>query len=255
MVSAPYKLPPALAGAPSPHRPLLEAAWGALPYAPQPLEADILFLCFTNRCGSNYLAQLLAATGAFNEAGEYFNAPTILEHTTRLGLTSLPAYVAALLGLLAHRGPLAMKASPDQLALLTQTGVLDAPGLRARFLFIERTDKLAQAISRVIAAQTGQFWAHQPRLAEPAYNRAAIQAELANIAYANALFHGFFAANGLAPIHVSYEEILKSPAALLARVGSAFGIALPAPDPARLTIQKQSTALNAAWQARFLSGQ
>ncbi|WP_297368749.1 Stf0 family sulfotransferase [Acidocella sp.] len=234
---------------------MLEAAWGALPYAPPPLDADILFLCFTNRCGSNYLAQLLAATGAFNEAGEYFNATTILEHTTRLGLTSLPSYMRALCtGLLAHRGPLAMKTSPDQLALLTQTGVLDALGPRARFLFIERTDQLSQAISRVIAAQTGQFWAHQPRLGEPAYTRPAIEAELANIAYANALFRAFFAANQLAPIHVSYEEILKSPAPMLARVGSAFGLTLPAPNPAKLTIQKQGNALNAAWRARYLAG-
>lgn len=250
-----FKLPPALANAPSPHRALIEAALGPLAYAPPVLAGQVLFICFTNRCGSNYLAQILASTGRFNEAGEYFNADTVLEHAKRLKLSTLPGYFTALSGMLPHYGVLAMKISPDQLALLTETGVLDALGPLANFLLIERTDRLSQAISRVMAAQTGQFWSHQQKRAEPVYDRAGIEAEWHNTNVANALFYAFFAANGVTPLHVSYEEIVKDPTPLLNRLQATLGINIPPPDRGKITIEKQSGPLSAAWRARYLSGQ
>jgi len=248
----PFNVPPALRVLASPHRAVLEQVFG--PIVPEPLppgeSEKFLFLCFTNRCGSNHLAQLLAATGKFNEAGEFFNADTVLEHAAPRGVRSLAGYFAALTALLPHFGPLAMKAGPDQLAMLADAGVLDAIAPRAVYVLLERADRLGQAISRVIAAQTGRFFAAQAQtIADEAlvYSREAITTELDRIALGNALFYAFFAANGITPIHVTHEEVEANPAPLL-------GVSIPPPDPHRVTIQRQAGAVNAAWRARYLAG-
>jgi LPS sulfotransferase NodH len=222
-------IPPPLRAIASPHRQMLEALWG--PLRPSPLPPGqgerFLFLCFTNRCGSNHVAQLLASTGAFNEAGEFFNADTVLEHSTPRGLRRLPDYFAALTAMLPHFGPLAMKAGIDHLVMLADTGVLDAIRNRAIFLLLERNDRLGQAISRVIAGQTGRFSTDQAQTMPDAalrYSRAAIQLELDNIERSNALFYLFFAANGITPIHTSHEAVTASPDALLGPAGLVYGL-------------------------------
>lgn len=252
-------VPPPLRALPSSHRDAIEAAFG--PTLPPPLwqapAVPLVLLCFTNRCGSNYVAQLLAGTGAVNEAGEYFNAATVLEHAGALHLRNLAAYVAALPGLIPWAGPMAAKAAPDQLALLADAGVLAAWSPRPIFLFLERADRLGQAISRVIAGRTGRYTlAHaaiMPAAAVP-YDRAAIAAELAAIERANALFAHFFRANGIVPLHTTYEAVMADPAPLLAAVGDALGRPGLAADPAAITLRRQRDETNAAWRAAWQAG-
>ncbi len=252
-------IPPPLRALASSHRAAVEAAFGPLrpcPDAPPP-PGKFLFLCFTNRCGSNYLAHLLATTGAFNEAGEFFNAQTVLEHAQPRGLRSLAAYFAMLPQLLPPTRHIAAKAGVDQLAMLADAGILDALGPRAQFVLMERQDRLGQALSRVVAAQTGRFTSAQaPMVADAAlvYSRAAIATELEKITLANALFYAFFAANRIAPVHITYEEVLATPAPVMARIAAAMGddVLLPRPDQVRIT--RQASALNHEWRRRYLAG-
>jgi LPS sulfotransferase NodH len=251
-------IPPPLRALESPHRAALERAFG--PIRPVPgwvaPDVDVLFLCFTNRSGSNYLAHLLAGTGAFNEAGEFFNAATVLEHAAPRGLASLPAYFSLLPDLVQHPGRLAMKAAADQLVMLADAGILAALGQRAHYLLLERQDRLGQAISRVIAAQTGRWTtAHAPTaLAAPRYDRAAIVAELAKIEHGNAALYLFFAANRMAPIHTTYESVLRAPQGAIDRVSEAMGLAGLRADPALVPIGRQADGVNAAWRADFERG-
>jgi LPS sulfotransferase NodH len=248
-------IPPPLRAIASPHRALIEAHFGPLRPDPayQPPPGQTVFLCFTNRCGSNYLAQLLASTGAFNEAGEFFNAETVLEHAAALNLRSLPAYVAALPSLVPPHANFAAKAAPDQLVMLADAGILDAMAPRATYLLLERQDTLAQAISRVIATQNRQFTtAHQSTVPDSAliYDRAAIDTERAKIAHANAAFYVFFAANGIAPVHITYEALVRRPQAAMDELGGRLGLKLQAHSD-RVTISRQSGAITAAWRARY----
>jgi len=251
-------IPQALRDIGSPHRDALEAAWG--PIRPelgwQPPDLDYLFLCFTNRCGSNYLAQLLATTGAFNEAGEFFNAPTVFEHAVPRGLRSLAAYFSVLPDLVPHEGRMAAKASIDQLVMLADAGILRALGARAHYLLLERQDRLGQAISRVIASQNGRWTtAHKSDVPDSAlkYDRAAIDAELAKIGLANSAFYLFFRANGIVPIHIAYEALLGDPDRTLQMVADEFGINHLAFSPEKITIHRQSTSVNSDWRARHLT--
>jgi LPS sulfotransferase NodH len=251
-------IPPALRDIASPHRDALEAAWGPIRGEPgwRAPDLDYLFLCFTNRCGSNYLAQLLAATGAFNEAGEFFNAPTVFEHAVPRGLRSLAAYFSVLPEIVPHRGRLAAKAGIDQLVMLADAGILDALGGRARYLLLERQDRLGQAISRVIASQNGRWTtAHESDLPDSAlvYDRFAIDLELAKITRANAAFLLFFRANAIVPIHIAYEALMREPGESFRTIAGALDIKRLAYRPSRVTIHRQSGDINHEWRNRYLN--
>jgi LPS sulfotransferase NodH len=246
-------IPPALRAIPSAHRPALETRFGGIRPDPgwEPPRQPMLFLCFTNRCGSNYLAQLLASTGAFNEAGEFFNAETVLHHAARLGLRSLPAYVSALPHLVPARRFLAAKAGADQLVMLADAGVL-LPG--ATYVLLERQDRLGQAISRVIATQNGRWTTAHAALREDAalvYDAAAITDELDKIARGNAALYSFLAANGIRPVHVTYEQVVENPQAVIDQIGAALCAPGLRVDTGAVAIGRQATGVNAEWARRY----
>jgi LPS sulfotransferase NodH len=251
-------IPPLLRAIESRHRAALTHAFGQLQPEPgwAPPDLDVLFLCFTNRCGSNYLAHLLASTGAFNEAGEFFNAPVVLMHAVPRGVRSLPEYFSALPALVPHSGRIAAKASIDQLVMLADAGILDALRGRATYLLMERQDRLAQAISRAIAWQNGRWTtAHASDVPDSAlvFDRAAIDLELAMVAYDNAAFSLFFSANGIVPIHITYEALLADAGHAVEAVAATMGLADLSPRLDKVTIYRQANAINAAWRATYLA--
>jgi LPS sulfotransferase NodH len=159
--------------------------------------------------------------------------------------------------LLPHAGHVAAKAGVDQLAMLADAGILDALGPRAQFVLMERRDRLGQAVSRVIAAQSGRFTTAQAaNVPDDAlvYSRAAIGGELEKIALANALFYAFFAANGIVPVHTNYEEVLADPALVMARIAAAMGDDVLIARPEQVKIAKQANAVNREWRLKYLAG-
>lgn len=241
----------------SPHSAALREFFGQLLPEPgwKPPDVDLLFLCFTNRCGSNYLGHLLATTGAFNEAGEFFNTPTVVQHAVPLGLRSLPAYFSALPKLVPHTGRIAAKASIGQLIMLADAGILDALRGRATYLLIERQDRLGQAISRVIAAQNLRWTSEQSsNLPDSAlvFDRAWIKRELTEIAVLNAAFAQFFVANDISPIRTSYEALLADPTPIIEALAATLRLPNLCPRPEAVPIHRQANAVNAAWRRTYL---
>jgi LPS sulfotransferase NodH len=104
--------------------------------------------------------------------------------------------------------------------MLADAGILDALRGRATYLFffffLKRQDQLGQAISRVIAWQTGRWSsAHASDIRESAllFDRAMIDTQQAWVANENAAFSRFFSVNGIVPVHVTYEDLLADPSA------------------------------------------
>jgi len=254
----PVNIPPLLRGAvQSPHSVALRHFFGQLEPEPgwMPPDVDVLFLCFTNRCGSNYLAHLLATTGVFNEAGEYFNAPTVVQHAVPLGLRSLPAYFSALPTLVPNPGRIAAKAGVDQLMMLADVGILDALRGRATYLMIEREDRLGQAISRVIAAQNLRWsTGHVSEVPDSAlvFDHAWIKRELAEIAVMNAAFAQFFLANDIVPIRTTYEALLRNPSPAVEALAATMHLRNLRARPENVAIRRQANAVNDAWRRTYL---
>jgi len=224
------------------------------PYFPP--DCDIWLVCFANRSGSNYLGHLLAASGACNEPGEFFNAETIAHHAQNLNLHSLSAYMQALPGLVGHPKIFAAKAALDHLVMLTQAGILPALLPRTKFILIERQDRLAQAISRAIASQNLRWTSEmEAAIADEnlIYNRGEITEEINRVQTAMAGLYRFFSANQITPFHLSYEELLKNPQDTLNRIGSFCNLGPLPYHPERVRITRQSNRINEEWREKYLN--
>ncbi len=218
---------------------------------------NFLFVCFTNRCGSNYLAHLMGSTGMLNVAEEVFNAPTVQEHAEREGLRSLHEYIGFLDRHLSVRGWLAAKLGIEQLVMLTEAGIFDEIIGRTKFILIERRDTVAQAISRLVALQNGAWTSgHAAKMADEqlVYAREAIDAERAIISFHNQAFYRFFASNNLSAKHIAYETLLEQPERLLAEIGAWLGFPRFIGRLAAVGIERQESPIKRAWRERYQRG-
>jgi LPS sulfotransferase NodH len=228
----------------------------AVPRGTIPPHRAIVFLCYTNRCGSNYLAEALHSSGRLNLADEMLNADEIAADVRRHGHARFADYLAAHLRWRMVDGCFAVKVATLHLELLGQAGVLDHCRESARYVFIERSDRLAQAISFEIARQTGQ-WTTRATVEVPIdrleFSRERIARLIESFAEDNRLFDTFFGLNGIVPAHVLYEHLVADPAREVRRIGEALGM----PDlrfaPEKLTLRRQGGALNARWREMFLA--
>lgn len=251
-------LPTALARIERYHRNSLVPLFGPRPPREQ-IDPDMrfLFLCFTNRSGSNFLAHLIASTGVLNTAEEVFNAPSMEMHVAAHDLHSLSGYVNFLCRRLNMSGWLTAKIGIEQLIMLTEADVLDQIIDRSHFILIERQDRLAQAISRLVAIQNQQ-WTSEQRAVMPEealiYDRAIIQRQEAQIAEQIFGFYRFFASNGLVPKHLAYEAVMQRPQEHLAEIGAWLGFDPFIGNLGALPIQRQTSTVKQAWRARYDAG-
>ena len=243
----------------NPHRAQLAAELG--PSRPDrafvPPDLEFLFILFTNRCGSNYLAQALASTGRFNEAGEFFNADVITVHARRNGLRSVQEYFRFLPRLVASNGWLVAKLGPENIDILDEAGILQAVHGRSRFILLERQDRLGQAISRVIASQDLRWTSEHDRLVPEAdliYARARIDEELARSEQGNGYLYRFLSASRIAPLHFAYEALADRPQEHLDEVARWLGLPGLNLDPARIRITRQAGITSDIWRGRYLAG-
>ncbi len=225
---------------------------GLGPAVKLPADIALVFLCFTNRSGSNHLAELLAATGGINLAAEVLNHDELSGLADRTGLPSVAACLAALMRWDAVAGRYAAKLALSHVPVLDAAGLLPECLRRARFVLIERADKLDQAISFEIARQTGAWAAFQPVRQPPVYDAARLAAQRDAFADQHRQFEAFFAAHAITPIRVTYEALCAGPEPELGRLAAALGLPAPA-VPAQLRFTRQSSPLNAEWRARFLA--
>jgi LPS sulfotransferase NodH len=148
-----------------------------------------------------------------------------------------------------------VKVAAEQLRLLTEAGILGQVGANAEFLFMHRADKLGQAISRAIAEQNNRWGWDSPsdfpdeRLE---YSAERITQHIYDIGILNQAFDQFFALNGITPISVEYERLLRQPQHELDEIARLLRLPASTIDPARLTSRQQANAINHSWRTRFL---
>lgn len=238
-------------------------------------------ICTAPRSGSTLLCRLLAATGRAGAPDSHFHVPSLDRWATSHGvdLARFASERAALRAVVARaiaRG----RGATDLFGLrmqrrsfgffLEQLGRLH-PGLgrdvdrieaafgRTLFISLRRQDKVAQAVSRVIATQTGLWHRHadgrelervSPQ-APAVYDAAAIAEVIAEQEALDAGWAAWFAREGVTPLALTYEALSADPEAALTQVLVALGLdpslakGLPPPTA------KLADATNAEWIARF----
>ena len=238
-------------------------------------------ICTTPRSGSTLLCKLLAETRVAGVPDSYVHRPSVERWLQTQGLqradfateeAALAAVFASvqragtaetgLFGLRLQRG--SFDFFQQQAARLYPDAPDDAARVEAAFgptlyVHLTRTDKLAQAISQVIAEQTG-LWhraadgSELERLSGPkptTYDAEAIARSLAELTALDGAWKDWFEHHDISPLGVTYEDLAHDPSASLATILQALGRdpALAAgivPPTARL-----ADATNHAWAARF----
>lgn len=238
-------------------------------------------ICTTPRSGSTLLCTLLAQSGVAGAPDSHFHRPDRMAWLKSFGLAhqAFPDKSAALnavldaastrgrgqsdvFGLRMQRGSFTYLAA--QLRHLFPDAPTDIASLERAFgptklIYLSRRDKLAQAISRLIAEQTGLWHRNadgsererQSKPANPCYDAKAIARHLAELQALDTEWEDWFQRQGLSPLRLRYEELSDAPQATLVRVLDYLGIdhdpsARIMPATARLAGE-----LNISWAKRF----
>ena len=221
--------------------------------AAEPSDKKLLFICFTNRSGSNYLSEAIASSGDLNRAGEYFNADTMENQTRRLHLTSFGDYMHFLRRRAGFRGRLCSKIAVTQFAMLNYYGVFDQAECDPRFLFIERRDLLDQAISWQIAAQTLRWRTSDKGVASIeslVLSNKDISARVDSIARQNYLWKLVFATNKIPFFHVIYEDLVAAPLSTLEKIAAWLDINKTF-DFGKIELRRQRGRINEEWFSKY----
>jgi LPS sulfotransferase NodH len=258
MIRKPLIVPELMRRIDSPNRAEIARRIATAPDAPidLPPELRFVFTCFTNRCGSAYLGDILASTGWFTQAGEDFNAGNVLAYCQQHDVRSFRQYFEQVARQEARNSTYGVKLGPEQLVLLTETGILDQIVERSDFLFMNRVDKLAQAISRTIAQQNNR-WAWDSPVDFPdamlAYSSERITHHLCDITLLNLSFEQFFGLNGIVPVTVEYERLVAAPQRELDEIARRLRLSGLRMDSRSLRYRRQANQINQAWRSRFLA--
>jgi trehalose 2-sulfotransferase len=231
--------------------------FGEVAHAPANIPAAVkfVFICYTNRSGSNYLAELLASDQFLPRAGENLNSETIINHARQKSFKSFQEYFSFLVNHTKKNNFVTLKIAPVHLELLGKSGILDQIIDRSQFVVIERSDKLAQAISHLIAFQTGKFTSIMngpSEKIEPKFNRDQLDRIITDIANSYYHFNVFFAHNGIAPAHVIYEQMAEDPVRTLSFVSSMIDTPELNVDPKRVRLERQTGRLNEEWRQQYM---
>jgi len=238
-------------------------------------------ICATPRSGSTLLCDLLGQTGVAGHPDSFYRQESIAHFGAQWGVAPgdgvdferryLAAAIKAGTGDTHSFGMRIMWPSMPyllgQLARLFPNESTDAGRLAAAFgtplyIHLQRRDRVAQAISRVKAEQSGLWHRHADGSAReqikeyrtPEYDRTLLEQFIAEAEEHEAHWHRWFDAADIPPFELTYEELSADPTTALAKTLGALG---KDPDIARQVTVKSVRLADAAsrdWAARFQSG-
>ena len=206
----------------------------------------------TPRSGSTWLSLLLGATGAMGRPTEYF----AFEHAFARGSQSstLEDYLEEVKAHSAtENGVYGIKANFVQLAPLVRRRLL-LPDERCRYVYLTREDLVMQGISLYRAATTGSWTGRAKGEPPPAFDPLLIERRVVWLIAMMAAWERLFAAYGIQPLRLTYEEIERDPMRCVERVASYIEVpfdpsSVPAVDP----IRRQRDATSEEWAETLTS--
>jgi LPS sulfotransferase NodH len=216
-------------------------------------------VCALPRSGSSLLCELLFATGLAGAPAEYFDETLMTRFRRRWGVSSSDEYLEALIARkTSPNGVFGFKAHFFQLAQAFPADELERAFPSLRYVYIRRLDRLRQAISWARAIQSGK-WASDHEVAERdgiSYRRPQVDRLLEGIAERERLWEARFAAAGVDPLRVTYEQLVAAPAqtvrAVLRHIGVEAADSVDVPPP---SLRRQADEVTEEWVARYLEGE
>lgn len=238
-------------------------------------------LCGTPRSGTTLLCEMLTATGVAGRPNSYFRREDIAEWAERFGVPVQRdidsaefdrAYVAGMrdfgtagtgvFGLRLMWGSVGEATRRLNRALGRERDTTDSlfeafgPPL---YVHVSRNDKLAQAISRVRAEQSGLWHVaadgtvlEGDEVPRPvAYDGARIDALFAELHADDMAWGAFFEKRGIAPLRLVYESVTSDPPAALRSILRALGSDPEIAVKVAVPTAKMADAVSLEWMERF----
>tara|TARA_R110002072_G_scaffold139230_7_gene282664 strand:+ start:4157 stop:5014 length:858 start_codon:yes stop_codon:yes gene_type:complete len=181
-----------------------------------------LMIACTSRSGSTFLSEILLQTQAWGRPGEYLN---FFEMERQIGneRIHLADYVVERIETHGSDGRIAIKGASHMLLTLAMGGLLPQ-ALEWDWVFLTRNDVMAQAISLLIAEQTGSWQSGIEARGVPEYEFRELSSRIDVITSENMRWERFFAKAGIAPIRICYEQLQSKPENFLKIIGQRSGI-------------------------------
>lgn len=233
----------------------LEVFDGAVKYSGDPIYPFPLYLIgFTNRSGSNLIAEHLHSTGRFSGFEECFNWDVIPLHAAEFGAKSFPEFVTKIVDRGCVPGTIyGFKAAWDQIAMLLRWRIDTMFTGGVRVIHTIRHDLLEQAVSFSIADQTKR-WSSlvegDPE-AVPVFQSEDIEGRVDGLAQGNLLIAYLCSLFKIPRLPVYYEEFAADPIPSMNRIGEFAGLDFSQWVPTETRLRKQADGTNIQFIERF----
>jgi len=223
---------------------------------PEPVEG--LFLCMTPRSGSTFFGAVLRDNGF----GEFMERFRVVKGSLERDIANARAqtyedYVSSKISRDRKGGSVAFKLDWAQFVPLYYLGAWPRYFVKSHFIYLTRENMLLQAISRYVGDATGIF--HSPHLAEGkslpadvAFDFDKITEHLRYLINMMSAWEMFFAAEGVTPIRLTYEQIVEELPLALGAVAKATGRELPQPLMLSNEFKPISTDINQRLKNAFI---
>jgi LPS sulfotransferase NodH len=214
---------------------------------------DTFILCFSNRCGSNFIAQAIASDGRLNAPGENLNFDVVIRHSDQRAFTSFLEYWQWLTNAAkSDLGLFGCKASAGQLLFLCEEGVLKRD--RVRFIHVLRRSTIDQAVSLFIASKTKKWTSTQVGMeVDIQYSPDELVSIIQNINLQNAAFNTIFQLLNVQPLVMYYEDFVEDPENGVKTIGSFLGVDDLRYVPHRVAYAKQADHRNKELVQKFVN--
>jgi LPS sulfotransferase NodH len=193
----------------------------------------------------------MTATGAMGRPREVFNPL----HIPDARAADFDDYVHRVcLDGTTQNGVFAIKANFRQVAPFVRAGAIPGP-YHWRYLYLTREDLVLQAVSWHRAAATRSWRSDQPESGVAVFDEAAIWARVSELAEMMRAWELFFATVGVAPLRVTYEQLLLDRRAVLRAIARHGDVSVTDEDLARdVPYVRQRTDENERWAEMLVSG-
>jgi LPS sulfotransferase NodH len=118
---------------------------------------------------------------------------------------------------------------------------------------LEREDLLGQALSWMRARQTKQYRSTSPRKRDAVYDHAMAASCLKTIVMEQARRRRFFAQAGIAPLHLTLEQVVADPRPASTMWPCCWGLPPCPVDEAQVDLQVQRDEQTEFWRRRLLA--
>lgn len=208
-------------------------------------------ICMTPRSGSSYLGSLFRANG-WGDAQEHFrlSGNQLADFVAETGVKSYGGYIGALVERYASDSHYAVKADWTQFRPVYHFGAYARYFKQARYIYLTRSDILAQAVSRYIMEATGYGDTTQTlapgKLESVDFNYDKICDQIRHLQAVATAWETFFAVERIEPLRITYEALVADPEATLQRIAAHIDADLPDPLVTETEYRRVTTPLNQA---------